>query len=110
MPLTLRTIANGGEVMAAYLIAQVKIRDPDIYKQYAARTPPIIAKFGGRVLARAGSIEVLEGDEQQRRVVVIEFPSIDAAREFYSSPEYQLAREIRLPVSEAQFLIVDGVK
>jgi uncharacterized protein (DUF1330 family) len=96
--------------MAAYLIAQVKVRDPDIYKQYTARTPPLIAKFGGRFLARAGSIEVLEGDAQQRRVVVIEFPSIDAARNFYNSPEYQLAREIRLPVSEAQFVIVEGME
>jgi uncharacterized protein (DUF1330 family) len=96
--------------VAAYLIAQIKVMDPIIYKQYTARTPAIVAKFGGRFLARAGSIEVLEGDAQQRRLVVVEFPSIAAARDFYNSPEYQAAREIRLPVSEAEFLIVEGVE
>ena len=95
--------------MPAYLIAQVQVRDLEIYKQYAALSPGIIARHGGRILARGGEIDVLEGETQRRRVVIIEFPSMEAARGFYDSPEYQLAKAIRAPISDAQFLVVPGV-
>jgi uncharacterized protein (DUF1330 family) len=96
--------------MPAYLIAQVAIRDPETYRAYTARSPAIIAKHGGRILARGGATEVLEGSADNRRVVVVEFPSMEAARAFYNSKEYQQAKEIRSPASEAQFLIVQGVE
>lgn len=95
--------------MPAYLIVQVQIRDTEIYKQYTARSPAIIAQHGGRLLARGGATEVLEGDGHPDRVVIIEFPSMEAARGFYNSPEYQQAKEIRTPISEAQFVVVQGV-
>jgi uncharacterized protein (DUF1330 family) len=94
----------------AYLVVQVQIRDAEIYKQYAARSPAIIAKHGGRFLARGGETDVLEGDTPQRRVVIIEFPSRQAARDFYHSREYQEIKEIRTPVSDGLFLVVDGVE
>ena len=96
--------------MTAYLIARVQIRDPETYSQYAARTPAIIAKHGGRFLVRGGLTETLEGDTTEGRLVVVEFPSLDAARAFYHSPEYQEARDIRVPVSDAHFAIVAGVE
>lgn len=96
--------------MPAYLIAQVAIRDPETYRAYTARSPAIIAKHGGRILARGGATEVLEGGADNRRVVIVEFPSMEAARAFYNSAEYQQAKEIRAPASEAQFLIVQGVE
>lgn len=96
--------------MAAYLIAQVDVQDVDIYKRYAARTPEIVAKHGGRILARGGATETLEGHAGERRVIVIEFPTMKAARRFYDSPEYQEARRIRTPISEAQILVVQGVE
>jgi uncharacterized protein (DUF1330 family) len=96
--------------MAAYLIAQVTVRDAEVYRRYTARSPAIIAKHGGRILARGGATEVLEGGADHRRVVIIEFPSMEVARAFYNSAEYQEAKAIRAPASEAQFLIVQGVE
>lgn len=96
--------------MAAYLIAQVHIRDAQTYRRYAARAGEIIAKYGGRFLARGGATEILEGDCLERRVVIIEFPSMEAARTFYHSEEYQQAKQIRTPVSDAQSTIVQGVE
>ena len=94
--------------MTAYLVAEVHVQDPERYKQYTARTPDIIAKFGGRILVRGGKMETLEGHTDKTRVVIVEFPSMETARQFYNSPEYQEARAIRSPVSDAQFLIVEG--
>jgi uncharacterized protein (DUF1330 family) len=96
--------------VTAYLIAQVRVRDRRIYSQYTARTPAIIAKHGGRFLVRGGVTETLEGDTTEARLVVVEFPSLDAARTFYHSPEYQEARLIRIPVSDTHFTIVAGVE
>jgi uncharacterized protein (DUF1330 family) len=96
--------------MAAYLIAQVQIKDMEIYKQYSARSSGIIAKHGGRILARGGATDILEGDAHPRRMVIIEFPTMEAARGFYDSPEYQEAKKIRMPISEGQFIVVQGVE
>lgn len=96
--------------MAAYLIAQVTIHDPEVYRSYTARSPEIIARHGGRILARGGTTEVLEGGADNRRVVIVEFPSMEAARAFYNSAEYQQAKAIRAPASQAQFVIVQGVE
>jgi len=94
--------------MPAYLIAQVKIHDPERYKQYSERTPAIIAQYGGRFIARGGASETLEGSASNRRVVIVEFPSMDAARDFYNSHAYQQAKAIRTPVSDAEFVLVEG--
>ena len=94
--------------MPAYLIAQVKIHDPEIYKQYMQRTPALIAKYGGRFIVRGGTSETLEGAVSNRLIVIVEFPSMDRAREFYNSPEYRQAKAIRTPVSDAEFVLVEG--
>jgi uncharacterized protein (DUF1330 family) len=96
--------------MAAYLIAQVTIHEPEVYRGYTARSPEIIAKHGGRILARGGATEVLEGSPDNRRLVIVEFPSMEAARAFYNSAEYQQAKAIRAPASNAQFVIVQGIE
>jgi uncharacterized protein (DUF1330 family) len=96
--------------MAAYLIVQVQIKDTEIYKQYSALSSGIIANHGGRILARGGATDILEGDAQPRRVVIIEFPTMEAARGFYDSPEYQQAKKIRVPISDGQFVVVQGVE
>lgn len=96
--------------MPAYLVAQVRIRDPETYKAYTARSLATIEKHGGRILARGGATEILEGDPSERRVVIIEFASMEAARAWYDSPDYQRARVIRAPISEAQFVTVQGVQ
>ena len=95
--------------MAAYLVAMIQIRDQETYKKYTDRTPDIVAKYGGRFLVRGGPVETLEGDPFQDRLVVIEFPSMDAARNMYRSDEYAEAMTFRLASSEAAFLLAPGV-
>ena len=95
--------------MPAYVIARVNVTDPDQYENYKALTPGAIAAHGGRFIVRGGATEILEGEAEDRRVVVIEFPSMDQARTFYHSPEYREARAARAGAAEAQLLLVDGV-
>ena len=81
--------------MVAYVIADVDVSDPAKYEEYKKLTPQAIAKHGGRFLARGGQTAVLEGDWRPGRVIVIEFPSLEAARRFYTSVEYTAARRAR---------------
>lgn len=95
--------------MVAYIIAQVDITDPDRYKQYTARTPAIVAAHGGRFIVRGGQTVALEGDAENRRIVVIEFPSLERAEAFYNSPAYQEAKALRKGAADARFVAVEGI-
>jgi len=90
-----------------YWIARVDIRDAEGYKQYVATAAPAFARFGARFLARGGAYEALEGTARARNVV-IEFPSLAAARDCYRSPEYQAAAAIRQKFADAELVIVEG--
>ena len=81
--------------MVAYWVARAKINDALEYKQYTDLVPEILAKFDGKVLARGGDYETLEGPGTFERFVVIEFPSMDAARACFASPEYRAAAAFR---------------
>jgi uncharacterized protein (DUF1330 family) len=93
----------------AYLIGEIDVRDPDTYAGYTAKTPAAIAKHGGRFVVRGGTSEALEGDSPQGRVVVIEFPSLAAARAFYDSEDYQPLIPIRQAASRGRLFLVEGV-
>ncbi|MSP48296.1 MAG: DUF1330 domain-containing protein [Alphaproteobacteria bacterium] len=94
--------------MPAYIIGEIEITDPDAYKRYTARTPDVIAKYGGRFVVRGGNGEAIEG-AAPNRVVVIEFPDRAAARRFYDAPDYQEILKIRLGASKGRMILVDGV-
>jgi uncharacterized protein (DUF1330 family) len=81
--------------MPALLIADIDVRDPEIYARYRSANPAIVSKFGGKYLAVGGEVRVLEGDWAPRRTVIIEFPSMAALQTFYNSPEYAEIRGIR---------------
>jgi uncharacterized protein (DUF1330 family) len=98
-----------GENMRAYLVATVRVDDPDTYKSYTARTPDIIAKHGGRFLVRGGPVETLEGPAFHERLVIVEFPSMEAARSFYDSPDYRQAMAFRVASADSVFLLAQGV-
>ena len=98
-----------GKTMSAYLIATVRVDDPETYKLYTAQTPALIARHGGRFLVRGGPVEALEGPELGERLVVIEFPSMAAAKAMHGSPEYQAAAIHRHASSQARFLLAEGV-
>lgn len=90
--------------MTAYLIAHIEVLDPEGYKAYPQRNTPLVERFGGRFIARGGAVEMLEGDAAPNRLVVIEFPSMDAARAWYHSPEYQEIAVIRRQYAHTQML------
>jgi uncharacterized protein (DUF1330 family) len=95
--------------MAAYVIVDAEVSDPDQYKQYQALSPGAIAAAGGRFIVRGGRIDTLEGDWKPARVVVIEFPSYDAARAFYDSALYLEARGKRAGATRKfNAIVVEG--
>ena len=94
--------------MTAYWIAHVTVTDPEAYKGYQALAPAAFAAHGARFLARGGPHEVLEGPALERHVV-IEFPSLTAARACHASPEYQAARALRDGAATVHVAIVEGV-
>jgi|TARA_B110000116_G_scaffold162123_1_gene140212 uncharacterized protein (DUF1330 family) len=96
--------------MAAYWLARSKLYDSVEYKRYADLVPNIIAKYNGRVLARGGDHQHLEGSLYYQRHVIIEFPTFKEAVACHQSPEYQEARLFRLNgVGDNELVIVDGV-
>jgi uncharacterized protein (DUF1330 family) len=94
--------------MPAYLIAFLEVTDPQQYAQYTQRTPAAIARYGGRFIVRGGKTKTLEGPQEKRRVVVIEFPDFDRAEAFYNSEEYQQAKTFRGGAANANFVLVEG--
>lgn len=94
--------------MKGYLIANVDVTDPDAYVAYRLRTPDIIARHGGRFLVRGGEVTPLEGEMKPGRLVVLEFDSVEAAKAFYHSPDYQAVIPIRTSASTGDLVIVEG--
>lgn len=93
--------------MTAYVIAEIDVTDAETYKAYTALTPASIARHGGRFLVRGGPAEGLEGDSP-KRIVVVEFDSVAAARRWYESPDYTEAKAIRARAAESRLFIVEG--
>ena len=95
--------------MPAYVIANIQVNDPVRYEDYRRLVPPTIEKYGGRFVVRGGAVEALEGDWRPGRLVVLEFPSVEQARAWWSSPDYAEARAIRQATSAGTLLLVEGV-
>jgi uncharacterized protein (DUF1330 family) len=93
----------------AYVIARVTVTNPDAYAEYAKGATEAIRKYNGRPLVRGGAYEALEGEARPRNVV-IEFDSMDQARRYYNSPEYQAAKAKREGACAAEFVIVEGAE
>ncbi|MGH8390067.1 MAG: DUF1330 domain-containing protein [Pseudomonas sp.] len=96
--------------MKAYWIAHVDVTDPDQYSQYTQRAPKAFAEYGGRMLARGGRSEAMEGRATPQRSVVIEFDSYEQALACYRSDEYQEAKRHREGAGRAEIVIVEGVE
>jgi uncharacterized protein (DUF1330 family) len=94
--------------MSAYIIAFVNVTDRKRYSEYMKVTPGVIAKFGGRFIARGGRMMTLEGMEETRRVVLIEFPTFERAEAFYHSDEYGNTKKMRIGAATATFLLAEG--
>lgn len=95
--------------MSAYVIAHIDVTDPVRYKDYKKMSPVSIAKFGGKFVARGGRVESLEGAWRPKRLVLIEFPSVDVAREWWASDDYAPAKALRQATSTGDLVVVEGV-
>jgi uncharacterized protein (DUF1330 family) len=96
--------------MAAYWIARSRVIDPARYKKYTDLVPGIIAKHGGKVLARGGRYQILEGPETFHRFVVIEFPTLEQGVACFNSPEYQEAAALRREgAGVVETVVVEGL-
>jgi uncharacterized protein (DUF1330 family) len=95
--------------MTVYIVAEIEVTDPDAYEKYKALAPATIEQYGGRYLARGGEITPHEGDWTPERIVILEFPSRDAAQRWGASPEYAPVVAIRHAASESRSIIVEGV-
>lgn len=95
--------------MPAYVVVSVDVHDPERYPDYIALAPPSIERHGGRYLARAGRTEVLEGDFDPKRFVIVEFPSYEAAKGWYESEDYREARDLRHATADSILILTDGL-
>jgi len=95
---------------AAYVIVEMKVSDPDQYKQYMAAAPATVAAYGGEYIIRGGRHESLEGDWQPARVAVLKFPSYEQAKAWYDGEQYRSVRAKRAGATEYfNMIVVEGV-
>jgi uncharacterized protein (DUF1330 family) len=95
--------------MPAYLIVQINVTDPEKFARYREAVPPVIEASGGRYIVRGCTVEVLEGSHDGRRLVLFEFPSMEAIRRFWHSREYAEVKVLRENAADIDVWAVPGV-
>ena len=93
----------------AFIIAQATVSNPEQYEGYKALAGAAVAKYGGKYVVRGGATQLLEGDWAPPRLVILEFESVEQAKRFYDSPEYQAARAQRQGAAQMNMLVVEGL-
>lgn len=94
--------------MAAYLVVDVTVTDPQKFQEYRDLAQVAVARYGGRYLVRGGKTEALEGEWRPARLVIVEFASQEQIRLFYDSPEYLAARAARAQAADFAMLLAEG--
>jgi uncharacterized protein (DUF1330 family) len=95
--------------MAVYAVVNVRVTDPNRYAEYRVKAPDTISHYGGKYLARGGTVEVLEGDWDPQRLVILEFESMERFHEWYDSPEYAPLKHLRGEATATEFVVVEGL-
>jgi len=95
--------------MLAYVISEVEVRDAETMNAYRSLAADTIAQYGGRYLVRGGSSETVEGDPSAKTLIIVEFPSMARAREWYASPEYAEALKLRRSALDRRLVFVEGI-
>ncbi|MFD2201350.1 DUF1330 domain-containing protein [Shivajiella indica] len=95
--------------MPALVLVEVTIHNPELYEEYKKHTLATIQMFGGRFVVRGAKTESLEGDWNPERLVILEFPSIQAAKNWWASPEYTIAKNIRYQTATSKMLLVESL-
>ena len=94
---------------SGYVIAQLKVTNPENYKENVSKVTELVKKYGAEYIVRNGEYQVVEGEANFPRIVVIKFPSYEKALEWYNSEEYKPIKQIRLDNSEGTNIIIKGV-
>ena len=94
--------------MSAYIIVEIEITDPVGYEEYKKRRPRLVHKYDGKYIVRGGKTEVLEGDWKPKRIVMLEFPTMERAKEWLNCEEYREPRKIRHRTAKTNMLVVEG--
>ena len=93
---------------AGYVIAQLKVTNPENYREYVEKVPDVIKKYGGEYLVRGGEHQVVEGEDKFPRIVIIKFPSYEKALECHNSKEYQAGWDIAKNTTERHMQVIEG--
>ncbi|SKC72915.1 DUF1330 domain-containing protein [Ohtaekwangia koreensis] len=96
--------------MKAYIIVEVNVTDPVLYEDYKKLTPASLVPFEGKFIVRGGVTETLEGDWKPGRFVVLEFPSVEKAKAWWSSDTYAPAKALRQSASHTQMILAEGLE
>ena len=96
--------------MPAYVIVETDVHDHEQYEQYKAASPDAVHSGGGRFVVRGGELAVLEGDWEPKRLVVLEFENLEAAKRFYESAEYQEVKKLRDGAATLRMVAVEGIE
>jgi len=94
--------------MSAYVIVDITVHDPERYETYKSMAAPTVQQYDGRYIVRGGRAEQLEGEGSPQRVVVLEFPDFERAKEWWNSPEYAPAKELRHDTASSEMFLVEG--
>lgn len=94
--------------MPAYVVVDIEVTNPSLYERYKELAGATVAKHGGKYLARGGATTVLEGSWQPKRLVVLEFPSVEKAKAWWASSDYSEAKDIRQKSAKTSMVIVEG--
>jgi uncharacterized protein (DUF1330 family) len=95
--------------MSGYIIANVQVTNPVQYEEYKKWSTAAMKAHNAEVCVRGGQVEVLEGDWAPERIVILKFPTFDAAKAFYETPEYLKAREARAGAAIMRMVVVEGL-
>jgi uncharacterized protein (DUF1330 family) len=95
--------------MAAYVISELEVLDEAVANDYRAQAAASIQQYGGRYIVRGAVPDVVEGQGTTRRIVIVEFPSMQRLREWYASPAYAKALALRASALERRLMFVEGI-
>ena len=94
--------------MSAYVIAEIEVTDPAGYEEYRKQVLAVVTQYGGRFVVRGGKVDPKEGGWTPARIVVVEFPSLAQAQQWYDSPEYAPLIALRQKASRGKLILVEG--
>jgi uncharacterized protein (DUF1330 family) len=94
--------------MAAYVIGEIEVTDPATYEDYRTQVLATIQKHGGKFLVRGGKVEALEGGWSPKRLVLLEFPTMEQALKWYRSADYAPLIKVRQKASRGKLVAVEG--